>query len=232
MTLAAQAGNAEDSCLKNQPLQGPAPVKKEDEAHRHRGRESTSESVRSVILANDDIGDLEKGTSSPTSSSSSNSKESFTEEEDSPSGNNNYGSNLNGAPLNSSSTNNNYEKNALERSPSAATSLSFPEGGLQGWLVVFGSFCAMVMVFGLINSSAVFESYFSTHQLAGHSSSEIGWIFSLYLFIVFFVGIQVGPVFDRYGARLLVAAGSIIVILSLMLLSLCESKFTNWNPSR
>ncbi|UNI23939.1 hypothetical protein JDV02_009729 [Purpureocillium takamizusanense] len=97
---------------------------------------------------------------------------------------------------------------------------SFPEGGREAWLVVFGSFCAMGAIFGLINSSAVFESYFRTHQLRKYSHSQIGWIFSLYLFLVFFVGLQVGPVFDRHGPRLLVAAGSICIVSSLMLLSI------------
>ncbi|KAK3317721.1 major facilitator superfamily domain-containing protein [Cercophora scortea] len=114
---------------------------------------------------------------------------------------------------------------ALHRSMSTATHPDFPEGGLEAWLVVFGSFCAMISVFGLINSSAVFESYFSTHQLIDNTASEIGWIFSLYLFIVFFVGIQVGPVFDRYGARIPVAASSLLIVLSLMLLSLSETYY-------
>ncbi|CCF37936.1 hypothetical protein CH063_09153, partial [Colletotrichum higginsianum] len=79
-----------------------------------------------------------------------------------------------------------YEDHDASRS----SELTFPEGGWQAWLVVFGSFCAMLSVFGLINSAAVFESYFSENQLADHSSSENGWIFSLYLCIVYFVGIQ------------------------------------------
>lgn len=119
----------------------------------------------------------------------------------------------------------NGDQEAIDRVDSTAT-LDFPEGGLEAWLVVFGSFCAMISVFGLINSSAVFESYFSSHQLAQHSPSEIGWIFSLYLFIVFFVGIQVGPVFDHYGGRILVGVGSILIIASLLILSWCESKST------
>ncbi|KAL2176748.1 major facilitator superfamily domain-containing protein [Thermothelomyces heterothallicus CBS 202.75] len=114
---------------------------------------------------------------------------------------------------------------ALTLHPSAATTVDFPEGGLTAWLVVLGSFCAMLSLFGLINSAAVFESYFTTHQLAHKTSSEIGWIFSLYLFIVFFVGIQVGPVFDRFGARVLVAAGTGLIFLSLLLLSWCEEYY-------
>jgi hypothetical protein len=112
--------------------------------------------------------------------------------------------------------------NPLTLHPSAATTIDFPEGGLTGWLVVLGSFSAMLSLFGLINSAAVFESYFSTHQLADKTASEIGWIFSLYLFIVFFVGIQVGPIFDRFGARILVAVGGGLIFLSLLLLSWCE----------
>ncbi|KAK1855205.1 MFS monocarboxylate [Colletotrichum chrysophilum] len=110
---------------------------------------------------------------------------------------------------------------------SSVTELTFPEGGLSAWLVVFGSFCAMLSVFGLINSAAVFESYFSEHQLADHSPSEIGWIFSLYLFIVFFVGIQVGPLFDAYGPRGLVVAGGLCISASLLLLSLCKGVLSN-----
>ncbi|KAK0649107.1 major facilitator superfamily domain-containing protein [Cercophora newfieldiana] len=120
---------------------------------------------------------------------------------------------------------NTFDGADVDRVASNATTLNFPEGGSEGWLVVFGAFCAMISVFGLINSSAVFESYFSTHQLAHHSPSEIGWIFSVYLFIVFFVGIQVGPIFDHYGGRILVAAGSLLLCASLLILSWCETYY-------
>jgi hypothetical protein len=112
-------------------------------------------------------------------------------------------------------------------SPAASVHLvnsDYPEGGLSGWLVVFGSFCAMLSVFGLINTAAVFESWFSTHQLKQYSPSQIGWVFSLYLFFVFFIGIQVGPAFDAYGPRCLVAVGSFLMAASLFLLGFCTGK--------
>lgn len=102
--------------------------------------------------------------------------------------------------------------------------LDFPEGGLQAWLVVFGSFCGMFSVYGLINTAAVFESYFSENQLRAYSSSQIGWIFSLYLFVVFIVGIQVGPVFDKYGPRLIVLTGGLLISASLFILSVSEGE--------
>ncbi|KAJ3543441.1 hypothetical protein NM208_g3576 [Fusarium decemcellulare] len=102
---------------------------------------------------------------------------------------------------------------------------TFPEGGLTAWLVVFGSFCALVCVYGLVNTSAVFESYFKQNQLKSYSHSQIGWIFSLYLFLVFFAGVQAGPMFDHHGPRFLVAIGCVLVVSSLMLLSLCKTYY-------
>ncbi|OAA44195.1 Major facilitator superfamily domain, general substrate transporter [Metarhizium rileyi] len=110
--------------------------------------------------------------------------------------------------------------------PAASEShLSFPDGGFQAWLVVLGSFCAQGAVFGLINTAAVFESYFKTHQLKDYTNSEIGCIFSLYLFLVFFVGVQAGPVFDRHGSRHLLFGGSLCVVTSLMLLSISQTYY-------
>jgi hypothetical protein len=99
----------------------------------------------------------------------------------------------------------------------------FPEGGLRAWLVVLGSFCALFMVFGIVNSTGAFQDYFSSNQLRGHASSEIGWIFSLNLFLVFFCGLYVGRIFDTHGPRILVAVGSLLLVLSIMMLGFCTS---------
>ncbi|KAK3385147.1 major facilitator superfamily domain-containing protein [Podospora didyma] len=187
--------NAEDSCLKNR-------------------RVIEAESLSSLPTAN--------------GSSVFDKADSFKEKERVSSSNNNLDFiELGGLQGQGSADDSDYGATAaaIERFPSTATILDFPEGGVEGWLVVFGSFCAMISVFGLINSSAVFESYFSTHQLVDNTSSEIGWIFSLYLFIVFFVGIQVGPIFDRHGAKILVAVGSLLIIASLLLLSWCKTYY-------
>lgn len=81
-------------------------------------------------------------------------------------------------------------------------STSYPEGGLQAWLVVFGAWCCMASSTGLINAFGVFQAYLSvSHQqqhddggkrLAGFSEASIGWIFSVHAFIVYFAGAQVG----------------------------------------
>ena len=89
---------------------------------------------------------------------------------------------------------------------------TYPEGGLRAWLVVYGAFSGMTAGFGLMNTVGTFQAYLSTHQLASESPSTIGWIFSLYTFLAFFCGIQIGPFFDAKGPRLLVVAGTVCLI--------------------
>ncbi|CAK7562202.1 MAG: hypothetical protein SEPTF4163_000037 [Sporothrix epigloea] len=125
-------------------------------------------------------------------------------------------------PTSPSSSSSSSSSRSVDNTPPHVT---FPEGGLQAWLVVFGSFSTLVSVFGIINTASVFESWFATHQLAEYTASEIGWVFSLYLFLVFFVGIQVGPIFDRHGPRYLVALGSVMSVTSVMLLGFCEQYY-------
>jgi MFS family permease len=92
------------------------------------------------------------------------------------------------------------------------------------WLVVVGAFCGSFSVFGIINSTAILLEYFSTHQLQDKSPSQIGWIFGLALFLTFFCGAPVGPIFDAYGPRALMFAGSILLLASMFLLGLCTRK--------
>ena len=99
----------------------------------------------------------------------------------------------------------------------------FPEGG-RGWLVCFGAFCGSFSVFGIINSTGTLLDYFSTHQLKDYTSSQIGWIFGLSLFLTFFCGAPIGPLFDAYGPRALIFCGSVLLVASMLLLGFCTRK--------
>lgn len=98
---------------------------------------------------------------------------------------------------------------------------SYPEGGLQAWLVVLGSWLALFSALGLMNTLATFQAYVAIHQLDDHSEGQIGWIFSLYTFLTFFCGIYIGPTFDRYGPRWVILAGTVCLVVSLVGLSFC-----------
>ena len=97
----------------------------------------------------------------------------------------------------------------------------FPEGGPQAWLVVFGAFSAQFMIFGIINSTGALQDYLSSNQLRDNSPERIAWIFSVELFLAFFCSIYVGGLFDAHGPRVLVAIGSVALVFSMMMLSLC-----------
>lgn len=79
-----------------------------------------------------------------------------------------------------------------------------PDGGLEAWLVVLGAWLALVSSLGLMNTLATFQSYLTTHQLADYDEGTVGWIFSVYTFMVFFLGLYIGPLFDKHGPRWLI----------------------------
>lgn len=101
----------------------------------------------------------------------------------------------------------------------------YPEGGWEAWGVVFGSWCAWAAAFGITNTMGYLQAWLSLHQLKDKTESDISWIFSIFLFLLFFGGVQVGPVFDRYGLRYLIIPGSIGMVGSFVILSFCKEYY-------
>lgn len=99
--------------------------------------------------------------------------------------------------------------------------MTYPEGGLGAWSVVLGSFLGLIASLGMMNTVGIYHAYIAEHFLADYSESTVSWIFSMYVFLSFFCGLQIGPIFDAHGPRLLVLAGSILICLSNFLLGLC-----------
>lgn len=113
----------------------------------------------------------------------------------------------------------------LQRASTAGTDVeNYPEGGLKAWSVVLGCWFSLVAASGLLNTLATFQAYLTTHQLSNYNESSIGWIFSLFTFVVFGVGLFTGPIFDKYGPRWIVAVGTIFDVLGLMLFSISTGK--------
>lgn len=116
----------------------------------------------------------------------------------------------------------------LEKHPTNISSASYqetyPEGGMQAWLVVLGSWFALFSSLGLMNTIAVFQAYVLKNQLSDHSQGTVGWIFSIYTFLAFFCGVYIGPVFDKYGPRWLVIAGLIFTIGGLISMSFSKGR--------
>lgn len=102
-------------------------------------------------------------------------------------------------------------------------SLTYPEGGREAYLVLVGCWCALFGSLGLCNSTGTLEAYISSHQLRDESTGQIGWIFGVYLFLLFAVGVQIGPVFDARGPREMVIVGVVLLVLAELLLCVCRS---------
>jgi MFS family permease len=98
---------------------------------------------------------------------------------------------------------------------------TFPEGGPRAWLVIFGSFSIICGKFGLISSTGLFQAYWQENQLSSYKPRDIGWISAVNVFLNLFLGVQIGPLFDRYGPKWLVIGGSATYVVSLVLLAQC-----------
>lgn len=98
----------------------------------------------------------------------------------------------------------------------------YPEGGLEAHSVVFGCFCALFGSLGIVNSAGSFQAWVSEHQLKDYSDASIAWIFGTIAFLMFFGGLQIGPIFDAKGPRVLVWIGTPMVLASMVILGFCQ----------
>jgi MFS family permease len=101
---------------------------------------------------------------------------------------------------------------------------TYPEGGRDAWLVVFGAWCGLTASLGIYNTSGVFEVVISQVILPQYSASTLGWLFSTYAFVNWIFGVQVGPTFDAIGPRALITAGTVCTLVGIFTLSLCTGR--------
>ncbi|KAH2115640.1 hypothetical protein KXW65_002373 [Aspergillus fumigatus] len=101
-------------------------------------------------------------------------------------------------------------------------SWAYPEGGWEAWTCLLGSSLMMFPSFGFQTAVGSVQDYISTNQLAEYSVRDVGWITAILVFLTLFLGVQVGPLFDRYGPRILLVCGSLANITSYLLLAQCR----------
>ena len=102
--------------------------------------------------------------------------------------------------------------------------ITYPEGGPGAWLVVLGAWCGLTASLGIYNTSGVLEVVVSKVLLPEESASTVGWIFSIYAFINWICGVQVGPTFDAMGPRVLLFLGSVCTLVGIFSFSFCTGK--------
>ncbi|KAK7441910.1 riboflavin transporter MCH5 [Colletotrichum acutatum] len=94
-----------------------------------------------------------------------------------------------------------------------------PDGGLRAWLCVFGTFLVVMNTWGMINSFGAFQSYYI--QTLGRSPSDISWIGSVEIFLLFFIGTFTGRLTDAGYFRPVATAGSVLVVAGTLAASAC-----------
>jgi MFS family permease len=96
------------------------------------------------------------------------------------------------------------------------TSRFFP-----GWIVVGGAFLAMFVAFGSMYAFAAFFTELEREFSA--TRADVSLIFSIAGFLYFTLGAVSGSLADRIGTRLVVAAGTILLVAGLVLASRAQT---------
>ncbi|EAW11604.1 MCT family MFS transporter [Aspergillus clavatus NRRL 1] len=109
----------------------------------------------------------------------------------------------------------------VEKSHNGKPEDEFPDGGWRAWGVAIGNAGVMFCTLGHVNTWGVYQAYYEVNQLQGHSPSAIAWIGSLQSFSIFAAALAGGPLFDRYGAKVIVPA-AVVYLFSVFMTSLCK----------
>ncbi|EAU80704.2 monocarboxylate permease [Coprinopsis cinerea okayama7 len=98
---------------------------------------------------------------------------------------------------------------------------SYPDGGLQAWLVVVGGMCTTFSTFGYVNSWGIFQGYYQETVLKDEPTSAIAWIGSIQYALIFVPGLVIGRLFDLGYFKSIFTFFSIILVGSTFLIPLC-----------
>lgn len=104
--------------------------------------------------------------------------------------------------------------------PSGGGQGPVPDGGLQAWLQVVGSWVCLVATWGLVNTYGVFQTYYENTLLTTSSSSSISWIGSLQTGLLMLVGVVAGPLYDAGYFRHLLIGGLFLIVFGQFMTSL------------
>ncbi|KAG9247481.1 major facilitator superfamily domain-containing protein [Calycina marina] len=93
-----------------------------------------------------------------------------------------------------------------------------PNGGLKAWMQVFFGHLVIMNTWGFINSFGVFQTYYVT--ALGRPDSDIAWIGSIQVFLLFFIGTFTGRLTDSGYFHAVFITGSVIGVFGLFMASL------------
>ncbi|KAK1673101.1 major facilitator superfamily transporter [Colletotrichum godetiae] len=95
-----------------------------------------------------------------------------------------------------------------------------PDGGVTAWMAIFSAHLVIMNTWGIVNSFGVFQSYYTT--LLARPPSDIAWIGSFEVFLLFFISTFSGRLTDAGYFRHLFIAGFLFVFLGMFATSFCS----------
>ncbi|TGO33007.1 hypothetical protein BHYA_0273g00010 [Botrytis hyacinthi] len=93
-----------------------------------------------------------------------------------------------------------------------------PDGGTKAWVQVILSHLVIMNTWGFINSFGVFQTYYVTSL--NRPASDISWIGSVQIFLLFFVGTFTGRLTDAGYFRSVFLIGTIIGLVGIFMTSI------------
>ncbi len=93
-----------------------------------------------------------------------------------------------------------------------------------GWVVVWGAFYCLALIFGVAYSFAAFFESFA-HEFAAQRA-DVALVFGLSGLIYFVLGAGAGMLADRYGPRIVCSAGMLFIVGGLLATSYARSMAT------
>ncbi|KAF4911940.1 Riboflavin transporter MCH5 [Colletotrichum fructicola] len=131
-----------------------------------------------------------------------------------------------GMPREATSTNFELES-GQQAPPSDAPSLRNTrsadiENRISSWVCVLGAFIFLLPSYGFPQAIGTVQAYLQEHQLSGYSARDIGWVTGLYTALTLFLGIQAGPIVDRYGTEVLAPLSTALTLPTFFLLAECK----------
>ncbi|KAF2490826.1 MFS general substrate transporter [Lophium mytilinum] len=98
-----------------------------------------------------------------------------------------------------------------------------PNGGTRAWLQVLGGFFLFMNSWGIVNTYGVYQTYYERNLLHQKSPSSISWIGSTQAFLLIFISVATGPLFDLgYFIPVLLPLGSVLIVFGMMMTSVCN----------
>ncbi|KAI0538552.1 putative MFS monocarboxylate transporter [Xylaria digitata] len=95
----------------------------------------------------------------------------------------------------------------------------------QSWIAVAGAFLALYCTVGFFNAFGVYQEYYGTGLLKAYTDSDISWIGSVAIFLLYIGSPIAGILVDKIGPTKLLIIGSIGQLVAIFLSSLCSQYY-------